>query len=409
MTSVGAAYRAQLATLAASGSSHRDLMSQYRRLLTQILALGGEHDLVDGLKSFIDAIVNEQVSLVISRGLLTEFAASLVNIQDAIAKAVAHYTLDVVQPRVISFEDQVGAIRQHLADIYEREHNWREAAGVLVGIPLETGQKQYTVAYKLETYLKIARLYLEDEDPVQGEAYINRAAQLQTQTKDEHLQIIYKVCQGRLLDFKRRFIEAASRYNELSYKPMIHEDERLTALKNAMICTILAAAGQQRSRMLATLYKDERCQTLPAYHILEKMYLDRLIKRSELQEFESLLQPHQKAITADGSTILDHAVVEHNLLAASKLYNNITLEGLGLLLEIPAEKAERIASKMISEGRMSGHIDQIDMTVHFESRQVLESWDNQIESLCFQVNSVIDKIALVEPEWLAKTIENQMT
>ena len=32
-------------------SSHRDLMSQYRRLLTQILALGGEHDLVDGLKS----------------------------------------------------------------------------------------------------------------------------------------------------------------------------------------------------------------------------------------------------------------------------------------------------------------------------------------------------------------------
>jgi len=407
-TSVGAAYRAQLAALAASGSGHRDLVAQYRRLLTQILALGGEHDLVDGLQGFIDAIVNENVSLVISRALLTEFATSLSGIQDTIAKAVAHYTLDVVQPRVISFEDQVGAIRQHLADIYEREQDWRQAAGVLVGIPLETGQKQYTVAYKLETYLKIARLYLEDEDPVQGEAYINSAAALQAQTKDEHLQIIYKVCQGRLLDYKRKFIEAASRYNELSYKTMIHEDERMTALKNAMVCTILAAAGQHRSRMLATLYKDERCQQLPAYHILEKMYLDRLIKRSELQEFESLLQPHQKAITADGSTILDHAVVEHNLLAASKLYNNITLEGLGLLLEIPAEKAERIASKMISEGRMQGHIDQIETTVHFESRQVLESWDSQIESLCFQVNSVIDKIALAEPDWLAKTIENQM-
>ena len=87
--------------------------------------------------------------------------------------------------------------------------------------------------------------------------------------------------------------------------------------------------------MLATLYKDERCQQLPAFNILEKMYLDRLIKKSELQEFESLLQPHQKALTADGSTILDHAVIEHNLLAASKLYNNITFEGLGALLEIP--------------------------------------------------------------------------
>lgn len=95
--------------------------------------------------------------------------------------------------RVISFEDQVGIIRQHLADIYEREQNWRQAAQVLVGIPLETGQKQYGVDYKLETYLKIARLYLEDEDPTQGEAYINRAAQLQTQTKNAHLLVIYKV------------------------------------------------------------------------------------------------------------------------------------------------------------------------------------------------------------------------
>lgn len=42
---------------------------------------------------------------------------------------------------MISFEEQVAAIRQHLASIYEREQNWREAANVLVGIPLETGQK----------------------------------------------------------------------------------------------------------------------------------------------------------------------------------------------------------------------------------------------------------------------------
>ena len=120
-------------------------------------------------------------------------------------------------------------MRQHLADIYEREQNWGQAARVnkcsfapqfsiswclkvLVGIPLETGQKQYSVDYKLETYLKIARLYLEDEDPVQGEAYINRAAILLTQTKNDGLQIIYKVCQGRVLDYKRKFIEAASRY-----------------------------------------------------------------------------------------------------------------------------------------------------------------------------------------------------
>lgn len=39
-----------------------------------------------------------------------------------------------------------------------------------------------------------------------------------------------------------------------------------------------------------------------------------------------------------GSSILDRAVIEHNLLSASKLYNNITFEELGALLEIPPPK-----------------------------------------------------------------------
>lgn len=53
--------------------------------------------------------------------------------------------------------------------------------------------RQYSVEYKLDTYLKIARLYLEDDDPVQAEAFINRASLLQAESKDEQLQIYYKV------------------------------------------------------------------------------------------------------------------------------------------------------------------------------------------------------------------------
>ncbi|KAK2580734.1 hypothetical protein KPH14_011362 [Odynerus spinipes] len=411
-----AAVRQQLANLAHSGGSHKDQAEKYRAILDAILSSANTNqaqangELVEALKVFIEAIVNENVSLVISRQVLTDVSSRLLSLPDEISKAVSHYTLDKVQPRVISFEEQVASIRQHLADIYERNQNWREAANVLVGIPLETGQKQYTVDYKLETYLKIARLYLEDDDPVQAEAFINRASLLQAESKNEQLQIYYKVCYARVLDYRRKFIEAAQRYNELSYRSIIHEDERMTALRNALICTVLASAGQQRSRMLATLFKDERCQQLPAYSILEKMYLDRIIRRSELQEFEALLQPHQKACTIDGlgSTILDRAVIEHNLLSASKLYNNITFEELGALLEIPPTKAEKIASQMITEGRMNGYIDQIDSIVHFETRETLPTWDKQIQSLCYQVNQIIEKIAQTEPEWIAKAMEDQL-
>jgi COP9 signalosome complex subunit 4 len=404
-----ATIKQQLAALAGTGGpSQKDRIEKYRIVLKGILQLSGT-ELVDGLKTFVEAVANENVSLVISRQILTEFCSYFTTLPDAVGKEVAHFTLEKVQPRVVSFEEQVGLMRQQLSNIYEREQNWREAANILVGIPLETAQKQYTNDYKLETYLKVARLYLEDEDPVQAEAYINRASLLQAESTREDLQIHYKVCYARVLDFRRKFIEAAQRYNELSYKSVIAESERMTALKNALICTILASAGQQRSRMLATLFKDERCQQLPAYSILEKMYLDRIIRSSELHDFADLLQTHQKALTADGSTILDRAVIEHNLLSASKLYNNITFDELGALLDIPPRKAEKIASHMISEGRLNGCIDQIDSIVHFEVQEALPTWDKQIQSLCFQVNSIIEKIAATAPDWLGKTYDSQMS
>ncbi|KAI8439620.1 hypothetical protein MSG28_013341 [Choristoneura fumiferana] len=229
--------RQYLNELRNSGGLHKDQAEKYRNVLMEILK-NPDVDLPHSLKAFIEAIVNENVSLVISRQLLTDVSTHLALLSDAVSQDVSHFALDVIQPRVISFEEQ------HLADIYERNQNWKEAANVLVGIPLETGQKQYSVDYKLETYLKIARLYLEVDDPVQAEAY---------------------------------------------------------------------------------------------------------------------------ATTQDGSSILDRAVFEHNLLSASKLYNNITFEELGALLETPPARAERIAAHMISEARMHGHIDQINSIVHFES------------------------------------------
>ncbi|CAL8130622.1 unnamed protein product [Orchesella dallaii] len=391
-----------------TSGSHKDQSDRYRTILESIVK-GPEAELAENLKALVDQMVNENVSLVVSRLILSDVATALTNIPDAVSKDVAHYTLDKVQPRVISFEEQVATIRQHLSQIYENQQQWRDAAQVLTGIPLETGQKQYSVDYKLDTYLKIARLYLEDDDAVQAEAFINRASLLQNESKNEELQIYYKVCYARVLDYRRKFIEAAQRYNELSYRMIIAEVERVTALKNAVICTILASAGQQRSRMLGTLFKDERCQNLPAFNILEKMYLERIIRKSELNEFEAILQPHQKASTADGSTILERAVVEHNLLAASKLYNNIYFTELGALLEIPKEKAEKIASQMISEGRMSGHIDQIDSMVYFEARDCLPYWDKQIQSLCYDVNQIIEKISNIAPDWMSKYAEEQMT
>jgi COP9 signalosome complex subunit 4 len=79
---------------------------------------------------------------------------------------------------------------------------------------------------KLRVYVRIVRLLLEDEDSVQAETYYNRAALLVHSTDDRETLLQFKLCQARISDYGRKFLEAASRYHELSYVGEIDEDER---------------------------------------------------------------------------------------------------------------------------------------------------------------------------------------
>ena len=104
------------------------------------------------------------------------------------------------------------------------------------------------------------------------------------------------------------------------------------------------------------------------------MFLDRLLAPAEIEAFAAKLAPHQLAITADGSTVLSKAVVEHNLIAASKLYENISTASLATLLglkdgkdDTAAEKAEDYAARMVEQRRLRAQIDQIDGVITFES------------------------------------------
>jgi COP9 signalosome complex subunit 4 len=187
-------------------------------------------------------------------------------------------------------------------------------------------------------------------------------------------------------------MKAATKYYELS-QIIGSTDERLEALQYAAICTILAAAGPLRARMLATLYKDERIVQISVYPILEKMYLERIIRKPEVENFSVHLKPHQMAKLSDGSTVLDRAVVEHNLLSASKLYNNITFGQLASLLDITPEMAEKVASRMMIDDRLKGSIDQIEGLIIFHNAQEsLLKWDQRIAQLCNAVNDILEVV-----------------
>jgi len=373
-------------------TDQRVKIEKYKALLENLF----KEKVPANFKVFVDYMVSEDMALVISRQILSIFAKQLKDLDKQMHKDVAGHALTKMDARLVAFEEQDSIIRENLAAVYEEEENWSEAAKLLRGI-LDGGGQIFEDEYKANIYIKIAQLYLEDEDNVNAETYLNKASLLKK--KDPMLQLRYKVCFGQILDYKRKFIEASMRYYELS-TIVAKEADRMDALHYAVTCAILAKAGPQRSRVLATLFKDERSSKLDIYDVLEKMYLGRVLRKPEIENFSKDLKPHQKAQLADGSTVLDRAVIEHNLLSASKIYNNITFSELGSLLEIPSDQAEAIAARMIVENRMSGTIDQIDKLIQFSSESdSLSVWDRHIETVCHSVNDLIEEMNVKYPKF----------
>lgn len=84
--------------------------------------------------------------------------------------------------------------------------------------------------YKLKIYIRIVRLFLEEEDSTSAETYFNRASLIYHNTTDKVTQLMFKLSQARMFDYGRRFAEAAGKYHELSYVSDIEESERFFML-----------------------------------------------------------------------------------------------------------------------------------------------------------------------------------
>jgi len=122
------------------------------------------------------------------------------------------------------------------------------------------------------------------------------------------------------------------------------------------------------------------------------MYLQQLIGPEEENNFESTLKEHQKAITADGFTVYKKAIIEHNIVAISKIYDNITIKELSNLLSLDPLRAEKLVARMISEDRLHGTIDQIEGLLIFDvDKDVSYSIDNRIKNICSEISSVFDR------------------
>lgn len=404
-----------VSALAAIEDHSADKPAAYNKILDQLKRNLELPQIAEDLSAFVDSVLGETLGIVAARPLLDSSILAIRSIPSTEARVkVGRHALSVLQPRIGSFEEQDAAIREILAEAYQAQEEYLEAAKMLQGIKLDSSQRIVSDESKIRTWMRICRLYLEEEDTTSAESYLNRAKNLLYKVDDPELNLSFLLSQARILDARRRFLDASQDYHSFSLSTALDDEERMRGLSSAIICAVLAGAGPQRSRTLAKLYKDERAPQVPEFGILEKMFLDHLLSPAEVAAFANKLAPHQLALTADGSTVLAKAVIEHNLLSASRLYDNIGVAELGILLGLEPDKAEEYAARMLQQKRLGGRIDQIDGVIFFDgteggtqsgvaaqptaaSMQGLRKWDLRVQGLTEEVERVTSLLQATFP------------
>ena len=390
----------EIAKLESISASQDAKVTGYENLFSRLMKESQPHTLAPNLSTFVTSILGDTLRIVAARPILTRCVEAIRDLDEIHLRIDAgKQVLSTLESRVSSFEEQNTFLRHILADAYQEQANFIEAAKALQGLSLENTQDEV----KINVWIRICRLYLEEDETTNAESYLNRAKTLLYKFHSQELTLTFQLCQARILDSNRKFLEASQAYQTVSLSPAVADEERNMALSKAIICAVLAPAGPQRSRALGKLYKDDRAAQLEEFGVLEKMFLDRLISPREVNSISEKLASHQLALTSDGSTVLEKAVVEHNLLGASKLYSNLEVAELGRLINLDAEKAEQYAARMLEQKRLSGSIDQIRGIVFFGERSVigergsgvflpeaqpLRSWDRHVQALVEDVERV---------------------
>lgn len=313
----------------------------------------------------------------------------------------------ICRKHVDEFPDALMEAIDLVAELYSADEEFSKAAYARQSFKFENYRLcSANNERKMTWYIETTELWLECEETGSAGQAIKKAHGLANNLKENmDLTIRFKTCYARVLDSERKFLEAAMHYKQIAQlgQGVISEEDMMTTLEKAVNCAILGKAGPGRSRVLAILFSDERSQKLPNYEMLEKIYKQQIIRDRELKEFDARLSDHHRATTSTGLTVLQNSIVEHNLLAASRIYTNIRFSQLGDLLGIPVSQAESLASNMIEQGRMSAEIDQVEGIVEFThgdggAAETLTMWDTQINDTCQMVNLVVENIVQKHPD-----------
>mmetsp|Transcript_35381 Transcript_35381/g.36046 ORF Transcript_35381/g.36046 Transcript_35381/m.36046 type:complete len:407 (-) Transcript_35381:73-1293(-) len=386
-----------------SVTSSKDQTCEYQKLIDEHISGSSAAPITRIITRFMSNDVQQSVS----KSLILYMAKKLKDINEEILEEIGNHLLVLIKQHTLSFDEAEYFIRETMFNYYVKNGLYKDAATTLSSVNVDSTTHHLAEEEKTDLFVRCAEAALEDDETIDAEVFLNRASSYIQSATGWSLLLRYRVTCARVLDNNRKFVEAAMRYLELSniQNTEVDSEDLLELLGKAVTCAVLGRPGPQRSRVLGLLYKDERIHTLdliPKYSghssVLTKMFTNQLLRKDELTAFESCLMKHQMAIAGDGLTIPERAVIEHNMVAAGRIYDNIRFPQLASLLRLDVTRAERVAARMIGEYRLKATIDQTEGILQFEEdSDALLSWNDGIADLCAEVSECVESLQLSYP------------
>lgn len=327
---------------------------------------------VTGLNAVVEHVLGAGVSATIKPKLLAKFTGALPRLAPQAHEAVAEACLAKINSSSTraSHDPQVRQIYEGLGALYQAHGEWEKAAKALCKVPFNGVQINMTQEEKLGSFVTIASLFLKYRNALEAGAYINKALHelSQIQAKLERgvhppenvrrMKAQLELAVAQRDDLSGEYGKAAKSYEKLSRNVLAFElgGGQATLLKQAVLCALLMPAGKA-SKQLDVLTMDDRLnpektpELAEIYPLMTKMHQLRLMRAADIELLISHVHDYQQPSVR-------RSIKEHNLLAASKAYANISIEELARLLQVEALEAETIAAGMIKEKRLHGLIDQ---------------------------------------------------
>lgn len=347
---------------------------------------------LETLPTLLGAVTKQTLPV---KSILSSFLAHVHTLPNAQRLPIYESLVETFTPPTALISDALTDAALHLAEIFEGREMFGRALETLHILQTDVVTHDFADeaaldAFRVQLNTRIARDCLEIGDCATAEAHLTRISPLLNGLADQTLAIEAQRTAVRVMVRVGRWLEAASKllllddpssYCELVLYALLAST---TPFKGSLLEKINA-----RGDILSSI---ENTALLPVFL---KMHDHRLLYESEHHKLLEYATQHNRQGLEDGywADELTRSIVENNLVAASRVFANITLQTFTEMLGLEKSSVESLAAEMIRSDRLSASIDDITKTVQFTEAKPLEQWQDHVADSCAMLDRIAEDIA----------------